>query len=468
MQRMDTTLSSDALHPFHERLTRANLADGILYPGAGTGRQPVHTCYGGAHLFTSETPAKLGALARQSLSEYAPDATTLAAAFELDPDVARAIYPALVDKLSREPIEDYRIDFEDGYGTRSDAEEDGHAHAAAGAVARALAAGSMPPFWGIRIKALSEELRHRSLRTLDIFVTRLVADVRLKPDATHGSDQPKPDATHGADHRQPLFVVTLPKVTSTEQVAVLVDLLELLEKPLQLKQGTIGIELMVESPRAILDASGRVALPDLLQAAGPRLVGAHFGPYDYTASLDITAAHQRLDHPTSVLARMLMQLALSGTGVQLADGPTTVMPIAKHRAGPQGLTAIQREENRTGVHDAWRLHYRHIRQGLANGFYQGWDLHPAQLPARYTAVYAFFREGLASTTERLRAFMAQSAQATRVGNMFDDAATGQGLLNYFLRAVGCGAITEAEALEHGGLTLAELRTRSFLQILKNR
>jgi hypothetical protein len=99
MQRMDTTLSSDALHPFHERLTRANLADAILYPGTGAGRQPVHTCYGGAHLFTSETPAKLGALARQSLSEYAPDATALAAAFELDPDVAGAIYPALVDKL---------------------------------------------------------------------------------------------------------------------------------------------------------------------------------------------------------------------------------------------------------------------------------------------------------------------------------------------------------------------------------
>ncbi|MGH9148004.1 MAG: DUF6986 family protein, partial [Vicinamibacterales bacterium] len=397
------------------------------------------------------------ALARQSLTEYAPHATALAAAFELDPDVAGAIYPALVDKLSREPIEDYRIDFEDGYGARSDAEEDGHAYAAAEAVARALAAGSMPPFWGIRVKALSEELRHRSLRTLDIFLTRLAPDVGLKPGATTVTDP-----------QRQLFVVTLPKITSTEQVAVLVDVLELLEKKLQLKQGTIGIELMVESPRAILDASGRVALPDLVQAAGRRLVGAHFGPYDYTASLDITAAHQRLDHPASVLARMLMQLALSGTGVQLADGPTTVMPIAKHRAGPQGLTAIQREENRRGVLDAWRLHYHHIRRSLANGFYQGWDLHPAQLPARYTAVYAFFREGLASTAERLRAFVAQSAQATRVGNVFDDAATGQGLLNYFLRAVGCGAITEGEALENGGLTLAELRTRSFLQILKNK
>jgi citrate lyase beta subunit len=457
MQRMETTLSSDVLHPFHERLARANLADTILYPGLRSDRQPVHTCYGGAHLFTSDTPAKLGTLARHSLAEYAPDASTLAEAYELDPDIASAIYPALVDKLAREPIEDFRIDFEDGYGTRSDPEEDGHAEAAAGAVAGALAAGTMPPFWGIRIKALSEELRQRSVRTLDIFLTTLLTRIQPNADAT---DHPHPFRRWG--------VVTLPKITSTEQVAVLVDLLELLEQKLHLKQGTIGIELMVESPRAILDAAGRVALPDLLQAAGRRCVGAHFGPYDYTASLDITAAHQRLDHPASGLARMLMQVALSGTGVRLADGPTTIMPIAKHRGASQALTAAQRDENRAAVHHAWRLHYHHVRRGLANGFYQGWDLHPAQLPARYSAVYAFFREELVSTGERLRAFIAQSAQASRVGSHFDDAATGQGLLNYFLRAVGCGAITEGEAVEQSGLTIAELKTRSFLQILKKR
>jgi citrate lyase beta subunit len=448
MQRMETTLSSDALHPFHQRLMRANLVDAILYPGMRSGRQPIHTCYGGAHLFTPETPVKLGALARQSLSEYAPDASSLVAIFELDPDVAHAIYPAIAEKLSREPIEDYRIDFEDGYGTRSDADEDTHAQAAARAVAAALAARTMPPFWGIRIKALSEELRQRSLRTLDIFLTRLAAD------APGGLTE--------------TFVVTLPKVTSTEHVAVLVDVLAVLELKLGLKQGLIAIELMVESPRAIFDAAGRVALPDLVQAAGGRCVGAHFGPYDYTASLDITATHQRLDHPVSDFARTIMQLTLAGTGVHLADGPTNLMPIAPHRARAQPLTLTEREENRSTVHHAWKLHYRHIRRGLANGFYQGWDLHPAQLPARYAAVYAFFREGLASTAERLRAFIAQSAQATRVGNVFDDAATGQGLLNYFLRAVGCGAITEAEAVEQCGLTLAELKTRSFRQILQNR
>jgi hypothetical protein len=52
--------------------------------------------------------------------------------------------------------------------------------------------------------------------------------------------------------------------------------------------------------------------------------------------------------------------------------------------------------------------------------------------------------------------------------VFDDAATGQGLLNYFLRAINCGALTETEATERSGLTVAELRSGSFVKILNNR
>jgi hypothetical protein len=120
------------------------------------------------------------------------------------------------------------------------------------------------------------------------------------------------------------------------------------------------------------------------------------------------------------------------------------------------------------VHRAWRLHYEHVRQSLVNAYYQGWDLHPAQLVTRYAAVYGFFLEGLGAASERLRNFVQKAAQATLVGEVFDDAATGQGLLNYFLRAVNCGALTEDEALERSGLTLDELRGRSFVKILKNR
>ena len=147
-----------------------------------------------------------------------------------------------------------------------------------------------------------------------------------------------------------------------------------------------------------------------------------------------------------------MQVALAGTGIWLSDGATNIMPIG----------------NRETVHRAWRAHAGHVRHSLATGFYQGWDLHPAQLPSRYAAVYGFFMEGLTAASERLRNFVQKAAQATIVGDVFDDAATGQGLLNYFLRAMNCGAITEAEAVEMSGLTLEELRGRSFVKMLANR
>ena len=99
------------------------------------------------------------------------------------------------------------------------------------------------------------------------------------------------------------------------------------------------------------------------------------------------------------------------------------------------------------VHRAWKLHYNHIQHSLTNAFYQGWDLHPAQLPTRYAAVYSFFLDGLEAASERLKNFVEKAAKATLVGDVFDDAATGQGLLNYFLRAVNCGALTEEEAVD---------------------
>src|SRR5205085_3713686 len=115
----------------------------------------------------------------------------------------------------------------------------------------------------------------------------------------------------------------------------------------------------------------------------------------------------------------------------------------------------------------WRLSFSHIHHSLAGGFYQGWDLHPAQLPVRFAACYSFFLEGMSLASARLKNFIEKAAQATLVGDVFDDAATGQGLLNYFLRALNCGAITEDEALATG-LTLDELRSRSFVKILKGR
>lgn len=177
-----------------------------------------------------------------------------------------------------------------------------------------------------------------------------------------------------------------------------------------------------------------------------------------------------MTHPACDFAREMMQVALAGTGVWLSDGATNILPVAPHRAakGEAPLTTSQFAENCAAVHRAWKLQFEHIRHSLVNAFYQGWDLHPAQLPTRYAAVYSFFLEGLEAASERLKNFIDKAAQATLVGEVFDDAATGQGLLNYFLRAINCGAIAAEEALPLTGLTLEELRSGSFVKILDHR
>ncbi len=172
-----------------------------------------------------------------------------------------------------------------------------------------------------------------------------------------------------------------------------------------------------------------------------------------------------MDHPMCDLAKGLMLLSFAGTGTFLSDGATNVMPVPPHRG--QSLTKAQIAENRAAVHGAWQLSHRHIRHSLEGGFYQGWDLHPAQLPVRYAACYAFFLEGFSRSAERLKNFIDKAAQATLVGDVFDDAATGQGLLNYFLRALNCGAIDLAD-VEQTGLTASEVELRSFAKILAAR
>jgi citrate lyase beta subunit len=428
----DTTIPENALNAFIETLDKANLRVAELFPGDSPRRQPVHTVYGGAHLFKADTAAKLGALGRAALQEHAPDASALAAAFGLDRQLAERIHPRVVEKLAREPVEDLRIDFEDGFGHRPDHEEDGHALRAASEVAAGLSAGTLPPNIGIRIKPLNEELKRRSLRTFDLFLTRLL------------------DSTGGTLPAG--FVVTLPKITSAEQVAALASACDAFEYWRQLPPGTLRFEVMIETTQAIFSPEGTIALPRFVAEGGGRIVAAHFGTYDYTAACNITAAHQHMRHPACDFARHVMQVVLAGTGIALSDGATNVMPIG----------------SRELVHRAWRLHYEHVRHSLTSGFYQGWDLHPAQLPSRYTALYAFFLDALAAASERLKNFVDQAAQATLVGEVFDDAATGQGLLNYFLRAVNCGAITEHEAVDMSGLTLEELRSRSFVRILQGR
>jgi citrate lyase beta subunit len=451
----DTSLSSEALARIVARLQPVNASLARRYPGESGARQPVHTVYGGAQLFAADTVPKLGQLARRAMDEFAPDATSLADAIglsrsdERDVGLARRVHARVRDKLQREAVEDFRLDYEDGYGVRPDAEEDGHAAAGARAVARAMRENTLSPFIGIRVKPLTAELHGRSLRTLDIFLTTLMQDAGRLPDR---------------------FFVTLPKISAVEQVTAFVDVLEQLETQLRLAAGSLRFEAMVETPQLIIDANGRSLLPSLVDAGRGRLTAAHFGTYDYTASLNITAAYQRMRHLACDFARSVMQVSLAGTGVWISDGSTTVMPVPIHRRAANGpeLSASQSAENRASVHNAWRMHYDDVRHSLESGFYQGWDLHPAQLVTRYAAVYAFFLTGLEPQGARLRNFVERAAQATLVGDVFDDAATGQGLLNFFFRAINCGAVTEDEAVAMTGVTLDELRGRSFVRILQNR
>jgi len=428
-----TNLDSADTSALIESLSAANKEFMRRYPGESNRRQAVQTVYGGAHLFRADTARKLGAASLSSLKEYAPDPAALkqALALSVSDQLSAKIYERIIEKLQREPVEDFRLDFEDGYGNRVDEEEDGHAGSSAVEVAAGMRNGSLPPFIGIRVKPLNEDLRVRSIRTLDIFVSTLVTETSGKLPAN--------------------FVVTVPKVQLPEQVSSAVRLFDVLEKKTGLPAGSLRIELMIETPQSIINRRGEIGLHSLVDAAQGRCGSVHFGVYDYTASCGITAAYQAMQHPACDFARQMMLASFAGTGIHLSDGATNILPVG----------------SRTAVHQAWRLAFEDNMHSLRNGFYQGWDLHPAQFVARYAALYVFFLEGLETAANRLSAFMQKAALASLHGDVFDDAATGQGLLNFFLRGLACGAITEAEALATG-LTLDELRSRSFLKILQGR
>lgn len=395
---------------------------------------PVHVVYGGAHLFTSATIDKLGARARSAMDTWGSDAEAFGRAVGVStPELAREVQRRVRDKLARHPVEAICIDFEDGYGPRSDAEEDAEAIRVAEELAKTAAEATAI---GIRVKALDGATLSRAVRTLDLFVTRFAK------------------ATGGASRAG--FTVTLPKVASVEQVGALVELLEKLESSLGIER-TIGVELMIESPRALFDGAG-LAIPALVSAARDRAVAIHLGAYDLTAELGVTAVDQRLDHPLCDLARSILQLSAALTGVRASDGATTLLPIP-----PKGLSGRDAEER---VHRAWSLHATHVRRAVDVGLWQGWDLHPAQIPARYGALYGYFLSRKDEMTARLSSFVDHAARASRVAQVFDDAATGNGLLAFFRRGLSCGALDETD-VRATSLSMEEL-SRSFADIVVER
>ncbi len=423
------------------RLHAANAALAAAYPGEPQGRQPVHTVYLGAQHFGADAAPRLGERALRSLDRYAPDAATFARALGMAGVDAGAVYARVRAKLEREPVEDLRIDFEDGFGARPDDEEDRAAIAAARELGRAIDAGVAPPFRGIRVKSLGPESTARAARTLELFVGALL-EGRGLPGG---------------------FVVTLPKVQAPEQPRAFARWMDRLEARHRLPRGSLRFEIMVETTQAFLGADGRSPLPTFLDACEGRCTGVHLGVYDFTASCSVAAAHQSMAHPMCALARHLMRLAYGGRGVFLSDGSTNVLPVGPHEGEP--LTAAQQAENAAAVHRAWRLSYESVRASLAGSFYQGWDLHPAQLPVRFAACYAFYLEGFAAAAARLRAFVDRAARPS--AQIADEPATGQALLDFVRRAWACGAIGDAE-LASAGLAPADLAHPTLAKILAAR
>jgi citrate lyase beta subunit len=354
------------------------------YPAARPGRQPVHTVYVPADRFGPSTVSEYGRAALDAVRRFGP--------LPFPDDVVARV----LAKLEREPIEDLRVDFEDGYGVRDGAEED----AAARWAASALLAGPEPALlaFGLRCKSLEASTRRRAIRTLDVFLAEM---------------GPPPEG----------FVVTLPKVSAVAQVEAMVVLCGRLEAAHGLPARALRFEIQIETPAAVLGADGVATVARLVHAAEGRCVGLHYGTYDYSAACGIAAAYQSLEHPAADHAKAVMQVAAAGTGVHVVDGSTNVVPVGDAAA----------------VRAAWDRHARLVRRSLERGYYQGWDLHPAQLPTRYAATYAFYRESYRVAVDRLSGYLDR-----RSTGVLDEPATARALAAFLLRGLDCGALDADE------------------------
>lgn len=404
---MNTALTDEDLAAVDGVLADDDRRRQARYPGESLTRQPVHTVYVPADRMTPALAEQWGEAAAAALATHAPDADAFAAATGLGAADVADVWPVLTRKLSDEPIEDLRVDLEDGYGQRADGDEDVHAVAAGRAVQAAAERGLLPAYVGVRIKSLEAPTRRRGIRSLDLVLGAVLEGGQLPAG----------------------WVQTLPKVTSVTQVTAMVELCARLERAHRLPEGRLRFEVQVETPQAILGPDGTATVARIVEAAAGRCSALHFGTYDYTAALGIAGGHQAMDHPAADHAKATMQVAAAETGVRLSDGSTNVLPV-----GDTGA-----------VHAAWRLHAGLVRRSLERGFYQGWDLHPAQLPTRFLATFLFYRQDRAAVGQRLAGYLHGA-----VGGVLDEPATARALASFFLRGILCGALTAEEVLGLAG------------------
>ncbi|TRW79654.1 aldolase [Mycolicibacterium sp. 018/SC-01/001] len=410
---MTRRLDDSVLADIDRRLSGADARLASRYPGDDGRRQPVHTVYIPGNRYTATMPAEWGTIALAAAVDAGgldEVAAVVGASSENDCDPG-TLAELTEQKLRIEPIEDLRIDFEDGYGTFDDATEDADVIRAVSSV---RTAGAATPFVGIRFKCLEAGTRARGLRTLDMFVSGLV-DCGGLPDG---------------------LSLTVPKVTSVDQVEAMVAVASELESANGLPAGRIRFEVQIEAPQAVLDADGRAPVAQFIHAGRGRVSALHYGTYDYSASLGIAAAYQSMEHPAADHAKNVMQVAVAGTGVHLSDGSTNILPIG----------------DRENITAAWQLHARLVRRHLERGICQGWDMHPAQLVTRYLATYAFYRSAFAPAVTRLRNYVHR-----RDSTIMDEPATARALASVIHRGHVCGALTAAEIESEAELPVSTVR-----------
>lgn len=418
---MNSILDDALLSRLDQRLRRTDDLLQQSYPGDDGRRQPVHTVYVPAEKYTPGLPAAWGREARDALEAHGGLNQLVAGvvarqnpAASSDEAYLNRLAELVAHKLEHQPIEDLRLDFEDGYGRRRDSEEDSHAVASARAVAAALRADVAPPFIGLRFKCLEADTRARGLRTLELYLSTLLESAGHLPDST---------------------VITLPKVTTVDQISAMNEVVSTLESGLGLKEGALRYEVQVETPQLILGPDGAAEVARALHAGQGRISSLHYGTYDYSASLGISAAYQSMDHPAADFAKMVMQAAAAGTGVHLSDGSTNILPVGSDDQ----------------VHQAWELHsglvFRHLRRGI----YQGWDMHPGHLPTRFLATFDFFLQSLEPALARLGRYLRAEA-----GAVMDEPATAKALARYVLRGSACGAVDPETVAQRVGVEWSTL------------
>ena len=347
----------------------------------------MHVAYVPADRYHPATAAEWGGAALRLLDQHAssPAALDDALGLDLGDELAGHVHARVVTRLREEPVEDLRVDFEDGYGRHPEAEEDRLARAAGAA----LAAGATR-VCGVRVKPVLPDTRERALRTLELVL-------------------------EGAGGVPPGFRVTMPKAYGPDDVLAMDALCREVEQAHGVEP--LPVEVQVETPEAVL------ALEAIAVAGRGRVVALHYGTYDYSAALGVAAAHQSLDHPVADHAKSVMQVVAAVPGLAVCDGSSNVLPVGAHGE----------------VRAAWRLHAGLVRRSLVAGIPQGWDLHPGQLVSRHAAVTAFYRAGLPEAARRLSAYRDQADSG-----VLDEPATERALVGFLQRGLDAGALDPAE------------------------